>query len=433
MPVCLFCLEPFTLIGLGHQHRGGGQPQQEDSQRRARREGDSPVAPGGLDGSLPERGGARQNGEVVEESGQILRQFARRPISVITLFGGGFQDDGFQLHRNGRIVSARRHRFVAGDLRQQGVAVLAIEQRFQGEQLVQCRTQRIDISPVIHHPGAGQGLFGAGIAQCAQNLTGAGEAGILADAGKAKISHPQIAMPIEQQVGGLDVAVDHAHLVGLLQRTSRLGPQFRYPAMTVADASRLITADGKRYFPGGMGSTGQQGGNRGDCRLGGGICEGLGGADGGSHRSGPAFVCLGSFGAQGFDQHGQALALDELHGIEMHAALHAHRKNGHDVVMAQVGSGQRLVTESFQLPMVQGGSERQHLQRHAAAQGHLFGLVHHSHATAAHLAQQPEIPQGPQRQFVAVAGWLGGGMQPGQGGVALDKLGQIVAKIRIGG
>ena len=88
------------------------------------------------------------------------------------------------------------------------------------------------------------------------------------------------------------------------------------------------------------------------------------------------------------DHLGQGLALDELHGVVVHAALAADGVDRHDVGVVQAGRGLGLELEPLQLPGVQRRGERQHLQRHPAAERDLLGLVDDAHAAAADLAER---------------------------------------------
>ncbi len=72
--------------------------------------------------------------------------------------------------------------------------------------------------------------------------------------------------------------------------------------------------------------------------------------------------------------------------------------------MMEAGRGSRLVVEALQMPRVHCGRERQHLERHPAAQRDLLHLVDHSHAAAANLAENAKIAQR--------AGWLRGQRGP---------------------
>ena len=63
----------------------------------------------------------------------------------------------------------------------------------------------------------------------------------------------------------------------------------------------------------------------------------------------------------------------------------------YNVGMLQLGHRQRLVLESLQLPRIEHGSKRQHLQRHPALQRQLLGLVDDPHAAAADFGNDAEV------------------------------------------
>ena len=61
--------------------------------------------------------------------------------------------------------------------------------------------------------------------------------------------------------------------------------------------------------------------------------------------------------------------------------------------MVERGGGAGFVLEALQLLLVEHRGERQHLQRDAAAERDLLGLVDDAHAAAADLAQDSKIAQ----------------------------------------
>ena len=100
--------------------------------------------------------------------------------------------------------------------------------------------------------------------------------------------------------------------------------------------------------------------------------------------------------AQLGDHRGQGLAVDELHGVVVHAALAADGVDRDDVRVVQAGGGLGLDLEPLELPGVERRGERQDLQRHAAAERDLLGLVDDPHAAAADLAEDAEVAQDAQ-------------------------------------
>ena len=89
----------------------------------------------------------------------------------------------------------------------------------------------------------------------------------------------------------------------------------------------------------------------------------------------------------------QALALDELHHIIMRSLMLADAEDRHDVGVVQPRGRAGLALEAADLLGVGERPGGQHLERHAAAERLLLGLVHDAHAAAAHLAQQAELAQ----------------------------------------
>jgi hypothetical protein len=77
----------------------------------------------------------------------------------------------------------------------------------------------------------------------------------------------------------------------------------------------------------------------------------------------------------------------------MDAAFTAHEENRDDVGMVELCGGMSLVFEPLQLLRVHHGSEWQHLERDAAAERDLLGLVDDAHAAAADLADDAEVAE----------------------------------------
>jgi hypothetical protein len=84
-------------------------------------------------------------------------------------------------------------------------------------------------------------------------------------------------------------------------------------------------------------------------------------------------------------------ALDELHGVIGDAALTPNLEDRHDVGVMKSGRSAGLAAEPFLDDPVARRLTWQHFQRHATAQGNLFGLVHDTHAAVADLTEDPVI------------------------------------------
>ena len=93
------------------------------------------------------------------------------------------------------------------------------------------------------------------------------------------------------------------------------------------------------------------------------------------------------------DQRGEALPIDELHRVIVHAALAADRMHRHDPLVLHVCGRQRLGLESLEATRVNGRGERQYLERDPPPERDLLGLVDDPHPAAADLAQETEVAE----------------------------------------
>ena len=109
-----------------------------------------------------------------------------------------------------------RSRLLKGDLPQQLLPIAAGKRRLQRQHLVQRYTQRVDIGPVIDRSTISQGLLLAHVTQSADQIPAHGQAGEVLTVRQAEVGNPKIAARVHQQVGGLDVAMDDADLMGML-------------------------------------------------------------------------------------------------------------------------------------------------------------------------------------------------------------------------
>ena len=199
--------------------------------------------------------------------------------------------------------------------------------------------------------------------------------------GQSEVGDPQFALGIQQKVGRLDVAVDDAVLVGGVQRLGRLDAKPHRSAAVFLPFFRLGREEGNAR--GGaiadLGRFGHLAVQRGLDRV-----DGVGGRGAGGGPPRPTQLRQRPI---------ERLAVDELHGVEMDAPLHADRIHGNDMGVVQLCRGLRFVLEAGDPARVQHRREGEHFQGDAPVQRDLVGLVHHAHAAPADLADEAEIAQ----------------------------------------
>jgi hypothetical protein len=101
------------------------------------------------------------NRPVLEESPEVVGQFRRGLVAAPRLPGHRLQDDGLQLAGDRLIEPPRRSRLLIGDPAQQFLPIAATEGRFQGQELVERRAQRVDVGAVVEVSPLRQRLLGA--------------------------------------------------------------------------------------------------------------------------------------------------------------------------------------------------------------------------------------------------------------------------------
>ena len=238
--------------------------------------------------------------------------------------------------------------------------------------------------------------------------------GVALDLGQAEVGDPELALGVEQEVGRLDVAVEDAAGVGVVQRLGGLHAEPGHVADVGAVAGRGGRRRARRSRRGGsrcrrrigVAASARRPSGGGRARRGPVRAAGAAGppaqswparVDGRDRRPGPPAAA--SAGSRPSSRRssamtcGQAAALDELHGVEGHAPLAADGVDRDDVRVVQAGGGLGLELEPLQLPRVHRRGNRQDLQRHAAAERDLLGLVDDPHAAPADLADDAEIAQ----------------------------------------
>ena len=91
----------------------------------------------------------------------------------------------------------------------------------------------------------------------------------------------------------------------------------------------------------------------------------------------------------------EGLAVDELHGVVVNASLATDGVDGDDVGVVELAGSAGLVLEALDELGIEEGGEGQDLEGDAPAERDLLGLVDHTHAAPAHLAEDAEVAEGP--------------------------------------
>ena len=127
------------------------------------------------------------------------------------------QADRLQVARDRRIEPPRRHRLVADDLEHRVHRRGRLERRPAGDQGIERRPQRIHVGRRADLAPLAAGLLRRHVAGRPHDLARAGQPAVaLHLLGQAEVGDPRVAVLVEQDVGRLQVAVNHAALVGIL-------------------------------------------------------------------------------------------------------------------------------------------------------------------------------------------------------------------------
>jgi hypothetical protein len=156
---------------------------------------------------------------------QVVGQVLRRGVPVRGALRQGLEADALQLPRQGVVDLPRRPRLGGGDQLQQFVPGVGPERRPPGEQLVEDDAEAVDVGTAVHAVALAAGLLRAHVGWRA-GIAGA-LAHVLFPQGQAEVGHVRPAGRVQQDVAGLDVAVDDALAVGVVQRLGDRGCQFR--------------------------------------------------------------------------------------------------------------------------------------------------------------------------------------------------------------
>jgi hypothetical protein len=267
--------------------------------------------------------------------------------------------------------------------------------RSQRQKLVQGHTQRINIRASVDNDSLAQGLFGAHVPQRAHEVAAERQAVVSLDLRQAEVGDPKSALMVEEQVARLDVAVQDATRMGVVEGLGGLKAEARdvatvFPRASGSAGLRRDEAPGPYGRTTAIAAFSRSGGRACARRIRLGRRAGNGGID--SHRDAPArnqaackrcrgqvsenrrssAIARGRFRLQSLgppelvDDLRRAAPVDVLHHVERHTTLGAHGEDWHDVVVVQAGRRLGLELEALELAGVERCGQREDLERHAA-------------------------------------------------------------------
>ena len=173
---------------------------------------------GGVDAGEFAGGSAAAPGFGVGFIDQCLGHQVPRDGTVLGVFGQKAHDQGFERGRDLGILEPRRGWGRADVLRDDGHR-LPRERHRAGDALVDHHAERIEVGPVVEPLSAG--LLGAHVMRGAPDRSGFVHR--LGHGREAEVGELGLIERREQDVGRLDVAMDHPLMVGVIQGDGHLG------------------------------------------------------------------------------------------------------------------------------------------------------------------------------------------------------------------
>ena len=250
-------------------------------------------------------------------------ELARRAIAPPRLLGERAGEHGVELLGKVGTRLRRRRRLLVHVRPEERDVGRPRERRLPGQALVEDAAERVDVRALVER--VARDLLGGDVLERADDLAGGGDSRERARAlGQPEVAEVAVLATAglrDEDVRGLDVAVDEALLVRGVERLGDLGEEL--------DRALRLERTVLR------------------------------------------------------DELGEVGALDVAHGEEEHAVLLARLVDGDDVRVVERGGDPRLAQEALAEALVLGELGRDHLERDLAPETLLLGAVDRAHAAAA--------------------------------------------------
>ncbi len=189
---------------------------------------------------VPIAGGARLDWLAAGVTAQVVGQVPRGRVAAGGRLGHGLQTDCLQVARRLVVKLARRPGLVVQHLQQQHPPV-APEWAFPGQHLVEDNAQAVDVAAHVDLMGLAARLFGRHVGRRSQHLAIERQRRLVGLAlGQTEIHQVRPLLRVEHDVGGLDVAVDHALAMGVAKCVGHLGDQLGGPAHVERSRAKTV-------------------------------------------------------------------------------------------------------------------------------------------------------------------------------------------------
>ncbi len=224
----LFALVAELLDGPRFVHGEGDRDDHRDEKRQgrhARGRRQEPIAPTPAGQSLDPADRPRTDRRAVQEAAQFVGQFLGGGIASGRLLVEALQGDRLQVAWHARVQLPERDRLLGADLHQGLHRVGGLEGRPAGQEVVEHGSQRVDVRRRADPLELCPRLLRRHVTGRAEDLAGGREMGLVVCLdGQAEVGHARPSLPVQEDVGRLEIPVDHAALMGVMDRGSN-GPE----------------------------------------------------------------------------------------------------------------------------------------------------------------------------------------------------------------
>ena len=163
---------------------------------------------------------------VAQPAIQVFRQRFRRGVAMERSFLDALQADGFQIAIHLPEDRARPPGFVLDHGPHRGQRRVCAEWRTPCEQFIENRAQAVDVRGGGDGLRAAGGLLGWHVVRRAQHRAAQGQVEAAFDAlGQAEVADERLALRVEEDVSRLQIAVQHAALMRVMDGAGHLGHQ----------------------------------------------------------------------------------------------------------------------------------------------------------------------------------------------------------------